>query len=130
MQGKRTHEEAFKEENKEEVMKEGSKVYIYKGQHKGLLGTVTKMFKFQEAGLSGVTDNDDKTELIIELDINKSEVRLKKSRVILASKRAELLKKGIIKEEASDMSCSDSDIDNSSSDSDSDSNDKSKKKEK
>ena len=67
----------FIEENKEKIMKEGSKVYIYKGQHKGLTGVVIKIFKPQEAGILGAIENEDKIELTIELDINKSEIKIK-----------------------------------------------------
>lgn len=58
-------------------MKEGSKVYIYKGQHKGLTGIVIRMSKPQETGLLGTHINEDKVELNVELDINKSEIKIK-----------------------------------------------------
>ena len=85
--------------HKEEVMKPGSKVYIYKGQHKGLTGSVTKMYTPQQAGLVTSEVDESRTEVTIELDINQSEVMVKMSRVVLDSKRKELIDKGVIREE-------------------------------
>jgi hypothetical protein len=95
----------------EEKMKVGSRVYIYKGQHKGLLGSVTKIYKPQDSGLATLQEDESKIDVVIELDINQSEVVVRKSRAILESKRKELLEKGIIvneEEKSSDASMSDS----------------------
>jgi len=80
----------------EEKMKGGSRVYIYKGQHKGLKGMVTHIYKPQEAGLAGDQEDESKIEVTIELDINQSEVTVRKNRVVLESKRQELQDKGMI----------------------------------
>lgn len=144
MQGKRSHNEAFaggaqsknyigvgEEVKKEEKIKVGSKVYIYKGQHRGLTGIVTKVFKFQESGIVSGTDDDENVnkvrhklypsysyKLTIELDINHSQVVVKQSKVVLESKRKELQEKGIIgKDEPKDeeMSSEHSDSEKSES---------------
>ena len=109
MRGKRGHQEAFaggkhsknyitndEEMKVEEVMKIGSKVYIYKGQHQGLTGRVIKYYKPQQAGISNGEEDENKVELTIELDINQCDVVVKKSKTVLESKRRELQEKGII----------------------------------
>jgi hypothetical protein len=95
----------------EEVMKAGSRVYIYKGQHKGLKGTVTHIFKPQASGIVSDQEDESKIEVTLELDINQLEVTVKKNRVVLESKRKELLDKKIIKDEddQKDSEMSDSD---------------------
>lgn len=90
MHGKRTNQEAYaggensknfvnidEEMKLEETMKNGSRVYIYKGQHKGLKGTITNIYKPQEAGITNNQEDESKIELTIELDINQSKVKVK-----------------------------------------------------
>jgi hypothetical protein len=78
-----------------EEMKPGSRVYIYKGHHKGLSATVLRIYKPQESGIVGQED-ESKVEVTVELDINQNEVTLRKNKIVLESKRKELQDKGII----------------------------------
>ncbi|CAI2371819.1 unnamed protein product [Moneuplotes crassus] len=98
----------------EEVLKVGSKVYIYKGQHKGLLGIVTKMYTPQESGIVNGKE-EDRTELTVELDISHTEVVVKMNKVVLESKRKELQERGIIAKEETKDSEMDSEVSDKSS---------------
>ena len=84
----------------EDEIKINSKVYIYKGNHKGLTGTVRNIVKLEEAGILGAQDQEKLIKLTIELDINQTEVKVSQSKVVLEKKRQELIQKGAIQDES------------------------------